>query len=110
MQQQHTKKLVHVNNTGLADKIIEFVDEIINNYSILWASGYQRDSVLDIIEYYFEDFAEQGLIDRWDIMCDARNNKPKDEHAGIVYLTVKYTQRDCFNDTEIRYTITNTNS
>jgi hypothetical protein len=71
----------------------------------MWASDAQRDAILEVLDEHMEDMVEENKIDQWNIVCDGRNNKQSNIEKKLTYLDVSYQQRNCFNTTELRYTI-----
>jgi len=95
----------HVNNKRILKDVTDFVDEIINNFSIMWSSDSQRDAILEVIDEHLQDMVEQNKIEQWNVVCDRRNNKPSDVQNKMTHLDITYRQRNCFNITELHYLI-----
>jgi len=102
---EYILKTMHINSKVLMIEISEFVGTIIDDFNIIWSSDSQRDAILEVIDEHLQDLAEDNKIERWDVICDSRNNKRTDVNDGITHLDVKYTQRNCYNISELNYTI-----
>ena len=102
---EYILKTRHVNSKRLLKQIAEFIEEIIVNFSIMWDSDVQRGAVLEVIDEYMEDLVEDKDIEQWNVICDSRNNKMSDIQKKQTHLDITYRQRNCFNVTEIKYTI-----
>ncbi len=102
---EYTLKTKHINSKALMKEISEFVDSIINDFNIIWNSDSQRDAILEVIDEQLFDLAEDGKIERWDVVCDSRNNTKNDNRNEITHLDIKYTQHNCYNISELNYTI-----
>ena len=94
------KKNVH-NNTCFED-INEHVLATISLLDILS----DMEDIADIIERYIVDVAENYKIEQIDIMADARNNKYSVVKNGTFVIDVYYKHLNCYNVTQITYTIT----
>ena len=101
-----TLKTKHVNNKRLLNEVTDFVDEIILNFNIIWNSESQRDAILEVIDEQLQDMVDEQKIEQWNVICDARNNKQNDIQNKITHLDITYRQRNCYNITELQYTIT----
>lgn len=95
----------HVNSKRILEDVSNFVNEIIENFNIMWNSNSQHDAILEVIDEHLQDMAEQNKIEQWNIICDGRNNKQSDIHNKITHLDITYRQRNCFNVTELNYLI-----
>ena len=99
-------KTSNINNKRLFKEIDEFMIEVFTSIGIAWSNKEHLESFVDLIDDWMEQFAsESGKIIQWDIVCDARNNTSEDADNGIVNFTLRYRQKNCFNTTEIAYTI-----
>jgi len=99
-------KTRHVNSKQLCDSISDFVEVMIIDFNIIWDSDSQRDVILEVIDEHMEHMVNENKIEQWNIICDARNNKQSDISKKITHLDVYYRQRNCYNVTELHYTIT----
>ena len=100
-----TLKTKHVNSNRLLNEVTAFINAIIVDFNIIWNSDSQRDAILEVLDEHMQDMAEENKIEQWDVVCDARNNKQIDMRNKITHLDVKYRQRNCYNVTELNYTI-----
>jgi len=98
-------KTKHINSKTLMKEVAEFISSIIDDFNITWTSDSQRDALLEVIYEYLQDMFEEGKIERWDVICDSRNNKKTDKKSNITHLDVKYTQHNCYNVSELNYFI-----
>lgn len=105
LQQTFTVKTKQVNSKKLLAEVSEFVEEIILNFSITWSVDAQRDTILEVIDEFLEEKLNENEIEQWNVVCDGRNNTLKDQSMGIYRLDISYRQRNCFNTTELNYTI-----
>ncbi len=103
--QKFTVKTRHINSKQLMAEIKDFVDSIIVDFSIVWTSDSQRDAILDVLDEHLQDLAAEKKIERWNIVCDARNNKKSTNVKGETYLDIEYMQYNCYNISELNYTI-----
>ena len=94
------KKNVH-NNTCFED-INEHVLATISLLDILS----DMEDVAAMIEEYVVAVAGTYKIDQIDIMADARNNKYSVVKNGTFIIDVYYKHINCYNVTQITYTIT----
>jgi len=101
----YTLKTNHVNSKILLNDVSSFVDEIILNFNIIWNSDSQRDAILEVIDERLQDMVDEQRIEQWNVICDGRNNKQRDIQNKITHLDISYRQRNCYNVTELRYTI-----
>ena len=102
---EYILKTKHINSKPLLLEISEFVGTIIDDYNIIWSSDSQRDAILEVIDEHMQDLAEVGKLEQWDVICDERNNKKKDMQNKITHLDIKYVQHNCYNISELNYTI-----
>jgi hypothetical protein len=100
-----TLKTNHVNSKRIFNDVSVFVEEIIHNFNIMWSSDSQRDAILEVLDEHMEDLVEANKIEQWNVICDGRNNKASDIKNKITHLDISYRQRNCFNVTELKYTI-----
>jgi len=98
-------KSTGVNAKSLHRDITEFVDNIITEFSVLWDSNVSRDAVLEVLDEFLEELAQDGKITQWNVVCDDRNNNSTLNDNGITNLEVSYRQDDCYNTTKLDYTI-----
>lgn len=99
-------KTQHVNSKRLCDVVTDFIEEIIVTFNIIWDSDSQCDAILEVIDGHMEDMLNENKIEQWNVICDARNNKQSDINKNITHLDIYYRQRNCYNVTELHYTIT----
>lgn len=102
-----TIKTKHINSKMLLNEVTSLIDDIIKNFNITWNSDQQRDIIFEVIDEHMQDLAEAHKILRWDVVCDARNNKQRDIKQNITHLDIEYTQWNCYNVSEIKYIIQN---
>jgi hypothetical protein len=102
----YTLKTHHVNSKWLLTEVTEFIEEILNNFSIPWENNSQREAILEVIDEWLEELSSRNKIDQWNVICDGRNNNKDDADNNLVHLDVSYRQRNCFNTTELKYIIT----
>lgn len=95
----------HVNSKRILNDVTDFVDEIIENFNIMWGSEAQRDAILEVIDEHLEDMVEEKKIEQWNVICDGRNNKQSNIKKHVTHLDITYCQRNCFNVTELKYII-----
>jgi hypothetical protein len=107
MRQTYTLEKRHVNSEPLADEITNFINDIIETFSVMWDNDDNRNAVLEIMDEHLEDLADEKKIIQWNIVCDGRNNKKSDIENKTTHLDITYKQRNCFNVTELKYTIKN---
>ena len=99
-------KTSNINNPRLFKEIDEFMVEVFTSIGIVWSNAEHRDSFVGMIDDWMEQFAtESGKIIQWDIQCDSRNNTKEDLADGLRNFTLRYRQKNCFNTTEIVYTL-----
>ena len=98
-------KTNHVNSKQLLEDVSNFVEEIIDNFNILWSSDAQREAILEVLDEHMEDMVDLNKIEQWNVICDSRNNKPSNLKNNITNLDITYRQRNCFNVTELKYII-----
>lgn len=102
---EYILKTKHINSKSLMAEIDEFVSTIIDDFNIIWSSDSQRDAILEVIDEHLQDLCEDRKIERWDVICDSRNNKKADMKNEVTHLDVKYTQHNCYNVSELNYLI-----
>jgi len=95
---------------GIASKFLhktvtEFINEIIDEFSILYAHDVHRDAILEVIDEFFEELAEEGKISQYNVICDNRNNNEVLADAGITNLEIRYLQDNCYGMTVLNYVI-----
>jgi len=98
-------KSTNVNSKFLHTDIADFIDNIITEFSVLWDSDVSRDAVLEVLDEFLEELAQDGKITQWNVICDDRNNNTSLSDNGITNLEVFYKQDDCYNTTKLDYTI-----
>lgn len=99
-------KTENVNSKPLLKEVSNFVEEIIQNFNIIWDSDSQRDAILEVVDEFLEDLRHNAnKIEQWNVICDGRNNKAKDAKKKVTHLDVYYCQRHCYNVTELHYII-----
>jgi len=99
-------KTQHVNSKQLCNNISSFIEVLIVDFNVIWDSDPHRIVVLGILDDHMEYMVNENKIEQWNIICDTRNNKQSDINKKITHLDVYYRQRNCYNVTVLRYTIT----
>ncbi len=98
---------VDVKTKNVHDKLcFEDINEhVLATISLLDIMSDMED-VADMIETYVVDVAPDYKIDQIDIMADARNNKYTTVKSGTFIIDVFYKHINCYNITQLTYTIT----
>jgi len=97
----------NVNSKVLLAEVTTFIEDILENFSVSWNSDQQRDIILEVIEEQLQDLADASKLTQWNLVCDGRNNKASDLQKSTTHLDISYRQEDCYNVTQIKYTIQN---
>lgn len=98
-------KTSNVNSKSLLNEITFFLEECIDHMGFDWAQEYHRQSFVDIISDDLDEVAQKNLITQWNVVFDRRNNKVADMNNGKYVVDVYYKQRNCYNTTQLTYTI-----
>ncbi len=101
----YTLKAKAVASKFLLKEISDFIGEIIEEFSILYQHDVHRDSILEVIEEYLAEYAQDGKITQYNVICDNRNNNMVLADAGITNLEIRYKQDNCYALTVLEYTI-----
>lgn len=94
-----------VNSKPLFDEITEYIHEGLDETSMNWFDDMYRESFVEVIDEWLEQYADEGRIEQWKVVCDSRNNKTKDIEDGKFILDVYYKQWNCLNTTHLHYII-----
>jgi len=97
-----TVQTKNVHNKACFEDINEHVLATISLMDILS----DMEDVAEMIEAFIVDAAETYKIDQIDIMADARNNKYDTVKNGTFIIDVCYRHTNCFNTTQLTYTLT----
>lgn len=100
-----------IKSKGVSSKILhkdvtEFIGGIISEFSILWERDNHRDQILEVLEEFLDELAEEGRITQSNVICDNRNNNEILAKAGFTNLEIHYKQDNCYNTTVLKYVIT----
>lgn len=101
-----TRKTSNVNSPKLLEALTSGIEELIMDSTVDMTKASHRDSFLDVMEDWFNDNIEQGLIEQFNVICDNRNNTKQDLMSGDVIVDLYYRQRHCLNITHVRYFLT----
>lgn len=100
-----TVKTRNVNSKRLLATVTEFMQTVITEFSILWDSDTHRDAIIEVIEEFLEELAEDGKITQFNVICDGRNNTKQLRDSGMVNLDITFKQEDCYNTTSLHYVV-----
>lgn len=95
----------NVINQGIHKNIEDVLRETITTIGIRWDSSTHRTSFVEVIEEYFEELIEQGLIERFKVICDYRNNPKGFRTTNEYVFEVQYHQPHCLNPTTLTFHI-----
>jgi hypothetical protein len=99
-------KTKNINNQTLFKELDKLLLELFSMIGgIAWHDRDHREAIADMANDLLSDLFELGKIIQYDVLCDDRNNTDEDLRLGIVHFVVRYRQKNCFNTTEIAYTI-----
>jgi hypothetical protein len=102
----HWKKVNKaVNSQTLYNDIAEFVEGLLDEAGIRWKNDAHRESLVELLDEWLEEYSTDGKIEQWNVVMDRRNNSPRDMRNGKYTLDISYKQRNCLNTTTIGYTI-----
>jgi hypothetical protein len=105
MSNTFTLKSSGVASKSLFENITEFVEEIIKEFSILYARDVHRDAILEVMEEHLEELVEAGKITQYNVVCDDRNNNQVLADNGITNLEIRYKQDNCYVTTVLKYVV-----
>ena len=105
MSNTFTLKSNGVASKSLFKDVTEFVEEIIKEFSILYAHDVHRDAILEVIEEHLEELYEAGKITQFNVICDDRNNNQVLADNGITNLEIRYKQDNCYVTTVLKYVV-----
>ena len=105
MSNTFTLKSSGVASKSLLKCVTEFVEEIINEFSILYAHDVHRDAILEVMEEHLEELLQEGKITQYNVICDDRNNNQVLADAGITNLEIRYKQDNCYVTTVLKYVV-----
>lgn len=104
----YTHVAKNINGKFLYEEIITSINSILDTtVGLDWASAQHRFALQELFSEYLSMLHERGKIDRWQVICDQRNNISQENKKGLYRLTITYVHHNCFNATEIRYVISN---
>jgi hypothetical protein len=105
MSNKYTLKVHGSASKSLLKEVTSFVEEIIDEFSILYEHDVHRDAILEVLEECLEELAEAGRITQYNVICDNRNNNQVLADAGITNLDITYKQDNCYVTTSLHYVI-----
>lgn len=101
-----TLKTKSVNNKRIFKEIDDLVIEVIKFDTFRMLDPERFDEIIFLLEdVLFEFVRDEEKVDHIDVISDNRNNSSEDKAAKRVNILVKYRQKNCFNITELHYTV-----
>lgn len=83
----------------------EAVPELITRYTYGNTRSYDYEQLQEYVDLYFADLVEDHVVNRYDVICDHRNNTDADGVAGRIHLDIRFQQFNCLNTTSVKFTI-----
>lgn len=101
-----TVKTKSVNNKRIFEEVDNLVMETLRIDPLRLKTVEGHDQAIILLEDVLDEFAQlEPKLDQITVISDQRNNSHGDREAGTVRVVVRYQQKDCFNITELEYTV-----
>lgn len=95
----------HVNSKSLFNEINEFIETGLLTQGISWDVLIHRDSLIEVITDWMDEFVKEDKITQFNVIADDRNN-PSNQPKDQFNVRITYKQKHCLNVTSIEYTVT----
>ena len=94
-----------VTHKRIHQEIQDILHETVTTIGIRWTSATHRSSFVEVLEEFFEDQLEQGIIQQYKVICDQRNNPDGFANASEYVFEVQYRMPHCVSMTSIEFKI-----
>lgn len=102
-----THKTRNVNSKAVLKQFTDVFKEIAGQFIVQHRVGvrytFDYSNLVEFLEVYCQDQAEQKVITTYDVVGDTRNNHHTDMDNGKMLITVKFQQFNCLNTTQIDF-------
>lgn len=106
MSQTLIIKTKNINNQRLYLEINDFIESGFDGIGATLYSVENRETFVEVIEEWLEEFKQDNYITQYNIICDDRNNLTTQNKRGYCNMMITYKQTHCLNVTSIEYTLT----
>ena len=97
---------INVTTKNVHSKItFEAINEHVMAVVMLLDLSSDLEAVVQLVEMLLIEEAPNYKLVQTNVIADTRNNKFSDMQKGIFHIDVYYTQKNCFNVTQLSYTI-----
>jgi molybdopterin biosynthesis enzyme MoaB len=96
-------KKKNVNSTRLFQDINIFIESGLMSIGISWSAHENRDTFVEVLEEWLEEFKEDNHITQYKVICDEYNNPIKQDDEDIFKISISFKQAHCLNTTVIDY-------
>jgi hypothetical protein len=98
-----THEFRNVNSNKLVQELADFIDDLMDAPSYLYAEEYHREAITDVAFEIMKELQDAGNVTNYKIVGDNRINTNEDYANGTFRLDIHFKQHNCYNTTKLRF-------